>query len=111
MVKSDEYGYMGVIYLNRVDLTNKNAYLGVYANPDCQHVGSGHHLLKCLKELAFDKLNLHTLKLEVLRDNKKARRLYEKSGFTREGTLREFVRRTDVWNDVIIMGLVNSEER
>ena len=111
VVKSKEYGYLGVVYLNRVDFNNRNAYLGLYRNPDSRHVGVGHHLLKCLKELAFGNLSLHTLKLEVFCDNKKAQKLYKGGGFTKEGALREFVRRTDGWKDVIIMGLVNSEER
>ena len=81
IVKNKENGYIGVVYLNRLDFNNRNAYLGLYTNPDCRLSGVGYRLLECLKELAFDHLNLHTLKLEVLRANIRAQNLYKGLGF------------------------------
>jgi UDP-4-amino-4,6-dideoxy-N-acetyl-beta-L-altrosamine N-acetyltransferase len=77
--------YIGVIYLNRLDLINKHAYLGIYKNPDCKISGAGLLLMGCLKSLAFDVANLQTLKLEVMSDNYHAIRFYKQTGFQEEG--------------------------
>lgn len=102
-VKSENGEYIGVIYLNRVDFNNKNAYLGIYANPHLKGVGD--RLMKCLKELSFKIAKFHTLKLEVIETNKNAIRFYEKSGFKKEGCLNEFVWKNGKWLNVIIMGI------
>lgn len=75
--------YLGVINLTLVDFNNKNAYLGIYSNPHLKGVGSS--LMECLKKVAFDVAHLHTLKLEVIEDNKKALNFFKKAGFVNEG--------------------------
>lgn len=110
LVKGGEGEYPGVIYLNRIDLTNRNAFLGIYANQDRKPSGAGSLLMDCLKSIAFGRWKLHTLKLEVLETNVRALDFYAKSGFAEEGRLREFVFREGRWHDVIIMGIVNGNE-
>lgn len=107
VVKGKEY--IGVISLNKVDFYNKNAYLGIYTNPNLKGVGK--YLMECLKEISFKKLNLHTLKLEVLETNKKAIEFYKKNGFKIEGKLKEFVCRNGGWIDVFIMGIINEKNK
>ncbi|MDO8488559.1 MAG: UDP-4-amino-4,6-dideoxy-N-acetyl-beta-L-altrosamine N-acetyltransferase, partial [Candidatus Omnitrophota bacterium] len=96
--------YLGVIYLNEFDIRNKHAYLGIYTNPDSGF--KGRMLMECLKWLSFNKAKLHTIKLEVIKKNKKALRFYKKSGFEIEGYLKEFIFRNKRWQDVIVMGLI-----
>ena len=105
LVTSRRDGHIGVIYLNKVDLQNKNAYLGIYANPDSEVKGRGSILMKCVLAAAFDKLRLHTVKLEVLEHNARALGFYKKSGFTEEGRLKEFVLKNGRRYDVIVMGI------
>jgi len=99
-------GYLGIISLNRLDLSNKNSFLGIYTNPDSGMKGIGYLLIECLKNMAFDILDLHSLKLEVIENNERAIRFYEKSGFSEEGRLREFVFKDGKWCDVIVMGII-----
>jgi len=108
LIKRDEQ-YLGVICLNRVDLSNKNAYLGIYTDPDTSEKGLGTVLGKMLLYLAFNVLKLHTLKLEVLEENQRAINLYKKIGFKNEGKLEEFIIKGGCWKNVIIMGMVNNE--
>lgn len=105
----DEKKYIGVIYINRLDFKNKNAYLGIYTNPDVEIKGAGNVLIKFLKFIAFEIGKLHTLKLEVLANNKKAIQFYKKQGFVEEGKLRDFVLKCGNWHDVIIMGIINRD--
>ena len=106
LARDENEGYLGVISLNRIDSANKNAYLGIYTNPYSGKTGTGYVLIECLKRLAFHIVYLHTLKLEVIENNEKAIRFYEKSGFSEEGRLREFVFKDGKWCDVIVMGII-----
>jgi UDP-4-amino-4,6-dideoxy-N-acetyl-beta-L-altrosamine N-acetyltransferase len=106
--KNDEY--VGIISLNRIDFTNRNAYLGLYANPDNKVSGAGQILIGCLKKLAFSIANLHSMKLEVLNSNKRAINFFEKSGFNNEGRLKDFVIKRGEWQDVIVMGILNGDK-
>lgn len=108
ILKSKNGECMGTISLNRVDFRNKNAYFGIYSNPFMK--GAGSLLIECLKKLAFDIANLHTLKLEVIDSNERAINFYKKSGFIEEGRLKEFVFKDDKWYDVIVMGILNRDD-
>lgn len=108
LVKMEEKD-IGVISLNRIDFQHRNAYLGIYANPFTVLRGKGELLIKCIKTLAFDYANLHTLKIEVMDTNEKATNFYKKVGFSEEGRLKEFVYRDGKWHDMIIMGVTAPE--
>jgi UDP-4-amino-4,6-dideoxy-N-acetyl-beta-L-altrosamine N-acetyltransferase len=99
--------YIGVIYLNRVDFDNKNAYIGLYSNPETP--GVGNILMDCLKKMAFNSMELHTLKLEVIEINNRAIAFYKKSHFKQEGCLEEFIYRDGTWANVIVMGVKNQK--
>jgi UDP-4-amino-4,6-dideoxy-N-acetyl-beta-L-altrosamine N-acetyltransferase len=110
-VSNENNKYIGVIYLNRIDLKNKNAFLGIYANPKCDVKKKGDLLINCIKVLAFEICELHTLKLEVIDINEKAINLYKRSNFLEEGRLREYVFKNGKWHDVIVMGITKQEVR
>jgi UDP-4-amino-4,6-dideoxy-N-acetyl-beta-L-altrosamine N-acetyltransferase len=105
----DQDGGIGVISLNKIDLKNKNAYLGIYANPDCPKKGAGKILIDLLKRLCFEIVKLHSLRLEVIEGNNRAVRFYRKMGFRREGRLKEFVFKEGQWRDVIVMAMIDRE--
>lgn len=105
LVEHKKKGCLGVVSLNRVDFNNKNAYLGIYNNPELSGVGS--LIMKYLQKLTFDIARLHTLKAEVIETNERAIDFYKKSGFSEEGRLKELVFKDGRWQDVIIMGIVN----
>lgn len=107
LVRNKREEYIGVISLIKVDFKNKNAYLGIYSNPDLS--GNGKLLMECLKRLAFETANLHTLKLEVIEGNERAINFYKKAGFREEGKLKELVFKNGKWKDVIVMGIINRE--
>lgn len=100
---------IGVIYLKNLDINNRRAYLGIYANIKSDASKKGDNLIMLLKKLAFDLLPLNTLKLEVIASNTKAISLYEKNGFQIEGRLREYVYKNNVYEDVIVMGFLKKE--
>jgi len=100
---------LGVISLNRIDLKNRHAYLGIYANPEEKISNAGFFLGRALLKMSFEFIGLHSLKLEVIENNHRAINLYRKLGFKEEGRLREFVYKEGKWYDVIVMGMTEEE--
>ena len=107
LVRDSLGNYIGVISINKLHTENKNAYLGIYANPSLKTKGLGNILIDCLKYIAFSVFKLHTLKLEVFESNEKAIKFYERNGFIREGLLKEFVCINNLWINVVVMGIKN----
>lgn len=104
---ADKEGGLGVISLNKVDVKNKHAYLGIYVNPDDRRRGAGEILVDLLKRLCFEIAHLHSLRLEVIDGNERAVRFYRKVGFRKEGRLKEFVLKEGRWRDVIVMAMIH----
>jgi RimJ/RimL family protein N-acetyltransferase len=57
--------------------------------------GFGSLLLRLLLDWVYRETETHRVDLDVFRDNPRARRAYEKAGFTAEGLLRDYHRRPD----------------
>lgn len=108
LAKLKKNDYIGVVYLNMVNKEHRNAYLGIYTNPYSMLSNKGAILIECLKKAAFSKAGLHTLKLEVLKDNTRAVNFYKKNGFIVERKLKEFVKKDGQWKGVLVMGINNT---
>ncbi len=61
--------------------------------------------------VAFERLGLHRLELDVYSFNPRARRVYEKAGFRREGILRDSIRDGEGYADDILMAILEEEWR
>lgn len=70
---------LGVVSLVRVDFLNKKSYAGIYKNPIFSKVGD--KILRVLEEIAFERMQLQTLILEVFSNNCKAISCYERNGY------------------------------
>jgi len=71
--------------------------------------GIGREALYLTMEFGFEELNFHRIQLTVLSYNTPAIRLYEKLGFKREGTYREFIHRDGIRYDMYLYGILRSE--
>ncbi|WP_233709950.1 MULTISPECIES: UDP-4-amino-4,6-dideoxy-N-acetyl-beta-L-altrosamine N-acetyltransferase [unclassified Helicobacter] len=91
---------LGVVSLSRINVMHKNAYIGIYKNPALNKVGKD--LLMVLEEIAFKKMKLHSLFLEVLEDNVKAIAFYQKNGYSYQGCLKDFMYYNHQYKDVLI---------
>ncbi|HXW00638.1 MAG TPA: GNAT family N-acetyltransferase [Anaerolineae bacterium] len=77
--------------------------IGMAVCDDWQGQGVGTALLQAAVDLADKWLNLTRLELEVYIDNTPAIRLYEKFGFTIEGTMVQFAFRDGQYVDTYMM--------
>ncbi len=110
-VKSFEHQELiGVTGFENICWNNGTAliYIGVGKE---KHRGRGYakEALKLIMEFGFEELNFHRIYLTVLEYNEPAIKLYEKLGFTREGTYREFIHRDGRRYDMYLYGILRPE--
>src|SRR6266498_4463340 len=71
--------------------------------------GYGKATVGLVKELAFETYKAHRLWLDVKEQNHHARAVYEATGFTVEGTLRECLRAENGYDSLVIMSALQHE--
>lgn len=97
-------GFENILWNNGV----ATIYIGI-GNESYRGVGIGREALSLTIEFGFEELNLHRIQLTVLSYNTPAIKLYEKVGFKREGTYREFIHRDNKRYDMYLYGLLRKE--
>lgn len=80
---------MGTADLRDLDYENGSAGFGIVIGEKSEwNQGHGTDALNAMCDFGFGALRLERIELDVYADNARARRSYEKAGFTLEGTLR-----------------------
>jgi RimJ/RimL family protein N-acetyltransferase len=106
----DENTLLGYVELEGILWAHQVGWLSI-AIGDPSHWGQGYgtEAMQLLLAFAFGELNLHRVQLTVFSYNLRAIALYEKLGFRREGTFREFMQRDGKRHDMHLYGLLRSE--
>ena len=84
-IVNEQDEYLGTISLKNIDLVNKNAEYAISTRRCAHGTGAAAEATGLLLEKGFNRLGLHRIYLNVLKDNTRAIRFYEKCGFTYEG--------------------------
>ena len=101
---------VGMVDLHAVNLREGNAGLGiVIGDPADTRQGHGSDALAAVLDFGFGTLRLERVWLDVYDFNDDARRLYERVGFTVEGTLRRATFRDGAFRDVRRMAILREE--
>ena len=99
-------GYAGLSGI----LWNQGAgWLEMAVAPGEQGRGYGRDGLAAVLDFAFGELNLRRVQLTVFGYNARAIALYEKVGFQREGSFREFLLRDGRTHDMLLYGMLRRE--
>lgn len=88
-ITEDGQEYLGTISLKNIDLKNRNAEYAICLRKKAMGKGIAYEATQEIIELAFTKLNLNRVFLNVLADNERAICLYDRCGFIYEGEWRE----------------------
>jgi len=75
-----------------------------------QGKGLGTAAVKLLCHYGFADLGLHRIKLQVWETNERAKRAYEKAGFTIEGTMRDAIYIDGKFENVVLMSRLISDQ-
>ncbi|MEU5214948.1 GNAT family protein [Streptomyces sp. NPDC020807] len=79
---------VGEAVLNEWDADNESCSFRIMLVPEVTGRGLGTEATRLVVGYGFEALGLHRISLEVYAFNPRARRAYEKAGFTTEGVLR-----------------------
>ncbi len=101
---------LGLISLLDIDSINRSAALHIMiGGAENRGKGVGTFAVKAMIEHAFLNLNLRRIELGVLETNLPAIRLYEKTGFVKEGVKRQSNYKSGKYVNLIMMGLLRTE--
>lgn len=87
-VVDDDDEYLGTISLKNIDNVSLNAEYAISMRKKTFGTGVARKATIQLLTIAFEKMRLKKIYLNVLEENKRAVRFYEKMGFIKEGTAR-----------------------
>ncbi|MBX3085106.1 MAG: GNAT family N-acetyltransferase [Anaerolineae bacterium] len=101
---------IGFIALHSIEWNNGTTLLSMgIGEADYRAKGYGTEALRLTLRYAFTELNLYRVGLNVISNNGRAIRAYEKAGFVREGVTRGQVHRDGQRYDLIWMGILREE--
>jgi RimJ/RimL family protein N-acetyltransferase len=101
---------VGLVSLTGVDPVHRRAEFHLLiGRRDLHGRGVGTDATRQMLRHAFEDLNLHRVFLSVLAHNVVAVRLYEKTGFVREGVAREAAYKNGSYNDMVQMAVLSQE--
>lgn len=101
---------IGEIDLDIVSWSHGESFVGIgLGEREYWGKGYGTDAMRVILKYAFSELNLERVSLNVFEYNPRARRSYEKAGFTEEGRCREFLQRDGKRYDLVFMGILRSE--
>jgi RimJ/RimL family protein N-acetyltransferase len=101
--------YMGQVSLFMIDHQARKAELAIVLGPESVGQGYGSEAMRLLVAFGFDQINLNRIYLTVNAQNARAIRLYERSGFVREGVLRQDRYYNGQYEDVLMMSILREE--
>lgn len=99
----------GEALLWRIDLHNRTAHIGISLRPVFHGRGLGTDVIRVLCHYGFALRGLHRLQIETLTDNAAMIRVAAKTGFTREGTLRNSAWGNGGFANEAVLGLLAAE--
>ena len=76
---------------------------------DKKGVGYGREAMKLLLKWTFTIKNFHRIWIDCKTYNARALHLYESLGFVREGILREIIFNDGIWEDLVVLGMIDHE--
>lgn len=101
---------IGDVALLDIDRQNRNAIIRISVfNQTYWDGGYGTEALSLLVEFGFNIVNLHRIGLDVFAYNTRAKKSYEKLGFSKEGIIRDALFYDGSYWDSLLMGVLKEE--
>ena len=108
-VSDENDEYLGTISLKNVDLVNKKAEYAISLRRMAQGKGIATEATHEILKMAFEQYDLQRVYLNVLSDNQRAIRLYEKCGFVYEGEFRKHLFLRGEYKSLKLYGMLKEE--
>lgn len=110
MVETKDGARIGMIDYYELDWQARSAWVSILiGEQDFWGGGFGTDAMRTLLAHLFRQMGLHRVALTVHESNTRAQRSYEKSGFVREGVLRDWAFFDDHWVNGVLMSVLDRE--
>ncbi|MGS0686940.1 GNAT family N-acetyltransferase [Nakamurella sp. GG22] len=106
----DTGSFLGELAITELDPDNLSCGFRIALRTSVAGRGFGTDATRLILDHVFS-LGIHRVELEVYSFNPRARRVYEKVGFIREGTLRQALRWEGRWIDADVMAVLATDPR
>lgn len=103
LATGERVGYFMLRELNSISAEFTHVIIGK------KGIGYGREALKLLLKWTFAEKNFHRVWIDCKEYNAVALHLYESLGFVREGVLREIILNGDVYENLIVLGMLDRE--
>ncbi len=107
---NDDDEYLGTVSLKNIDNKNKNAEFAISFRKKAQGTGASKFAVEEITKLGYKTLKLHKIYLNVLSENKRAVRFYEKMGFVPEGEFKQHIFKDGIFYDLSWYRIPNEEK-
>lgn len=97
---------VGMIDLFEFEPHHNKVGVGILVDSSFQQQGYASEALGLLKKYVFDFLGLHSMYAHIVSDNAPSITLFEKQGFIKTGTLKDWVRVKENYFDVFVYQLI-----
>lgn len=105
----DNDEYLGTVSLKNIDKENSNTEYAISFRKKAQGTGAAMYATKELLEIAFKKLKLKKVYLNVLETNKRAISFYKKIGFIQEGRFRNHCKKNNNYTNLLWFSILKEE--
>lgn len=100
---------LGLVSLTNIDYTNLSCVFHIMIGENNQNKGAGTFAVREMLKHAFFNMNMHRVELTVLETNDRAVHLYEKCGFTKEGTKRRSTYKNGDYVNMYLYSILREE--
>jgi ribosomal-protein-alanine N-acetyltransferase len=100
---------VGIISLEEKEKELRVSEIGLWIAPEHHKNGYGTEAAEIITEYGFEELNLHRIMVRAHAENEGSNKIWERLGFTPEGTLRSHTYREGRFVDVNLYGLLEDE--
>jgi len=108
-IVDDNDVYLGTVSIKNIDKKNKNGEYAIAVRKEYHGKNIAEFATKSILEISFSKLELNKVYLNVLSDNTRAIRFYEKIGFIYEGEFREHVYVNENYKNLKWFGILKKD--
>lgn len=107
--KKDDGETVGAIDLFEYNPLHRRAGIGIMIHENHREQGFAGEAIRQVTDYCFQTIMLHQLFANILANNEKSIRLFEKAGFSLSGKKRDWVKSGNEWTDELFYQLINPE--
>lgn len=100
---------IGTVILSEIDYKNGTAEVHIKLHPDTQAKGYGTETIRLIVNYAFAELRLNCIYASINSYNTNSQKIFENSGFKKEGLLRERIYKKGKYSDVYSYSIVKED--